>query len=147
VEVEVEEVVGKDRRRERVYLAVGGAVGLDDPAGLVAERLEHLVVVAVLGQLVPAVRAEAREDLGGDRAAPPLPPLVVLALPPRGHPAGAPHAQRPSSASAAAAAARHASPRAEPREVAPLAEEGEGGGLEERGASSEKRASGGGEKA
>jgi hypothetical protein len=87
---------------EAAYLAVGGAVGLDDPAGLVAERLEHLVVVAVLGQLVAAVRAEAGEDLGGDRAAAALPALVVLALPPRGHPA-----PRASRAQAPAAAARH----------------------------------------
>jgi hypothetical protein len=87
---------------EAAYLAVGGAVGLDDPAGLVAERLEHLVVVAVLGQLVAAVRAEAGEDLGGDRAAAALPALVVLALPPRGHPAS-----RASRTQAPAAAARH----------------------------------------
>jgi len=70
-------------------LAVGGAVGLDGPAGLVAERLEHLVVVAVLGEVVVAVGPEAGEDLGGDRAAAALPAAVVLALPPRRDP-GAP---------------------------------------------------------
>ena len=64
-------------------LAVGGAVGLDGPAGLVAERLEHLVVVAVLGELVVTERAEPREDLGGDGPAPALAPLVVLPLLPR----------------------------------------------------------------
>ena len=72
-----------------MYPAVGGAVGLDDPSGLVAERLEHLVVVAVLGEVVVAVGPEAGEDLGGDRAAAALPAAVVLALPPRRDP-GAP---------------------------------------------------------
>jgi len=84
-------------------LAVGGAVGLDGPAGLVAERLEHLVVVAVLGEVVVAVGPEAGEDLGGDRAAAALPVAVVLALPPRRDP-GAPEP------AAAPRAARHRRP-------------------------------------
>ena len=58
--------------RDGTDLAVGGAVGLDGPAGLVAERLEHLVVVAVLGELVAAASAEVGEDLGGDGPAPAL---------------------------------------------------------------------------
>jgi hypothetical protein len=68
------------------HLPVGGAVVLDDPPRLAAERLEHLVVVAVLGQLVVAERAEAREDLGGDGPPPALPALVVLPLLPRRRP-------------------------------------------------------------
>ena len=96
-------------------LAVGGAVGLDGPAGLVAERLEHLVVVAVLGEVVVAVGPEAGEDLGGDRAAAALPAAVVLALPPRRDP-GAPE----PAAAAGPRAARHLRisricPRAAPR--------------------------------
>jgi hypothetical protein len=70
-------------------LAVGSAVGLDGPARLVAERLEHLVVVAVLGDVVVPVGPETREDLGGDRAAAALAAPVVLPLPPRRDP-GAP---------------------------------------------------------
>ena len=88
------------------YLAVGGAVGLDGPAGLVAERLEHLVVVAVLGEVVVAVGPESGEDLGGDRAAPALPAAVVLALPPRGHPGA------PDPGGGSPGAARHRRPRA-----------------------------------
>jgi hypothetical protein len=89
----------EEGRDLRAYLAVGGAIGLDDPPRLVAERLEHLVVVAVLGQPVPAVRAQASEDLGRDRAAA---ALVVLSLPPRGRPAspaaaGSPRHERPSA--------------------------------------------------
>jgi hypothetical protein len=92
----------EEGRDLRAYLAVGGAIGLDDPPRLVAERLEHLVVVAVLGQPVPAVRAQASEDLGRDRAAAALPALVVLSLPPRGRPAspaaaGSPRHERPSA--------------------------------------------------
>jgi hypothetical protein len=78
----------RDRRGKGKYacLAVGGAVGLHGPAGLLAQRLEHVVVVAVPAESVVAVGAQAGEDLGRDRAAPALPPPVVLALPPRRHP-------------------------------------------------------------
>lgn len=72
--------------RPSTDLAVGGAVVLDGPAGLGAHGLEHLVVVAVLGQLVVAVEAQPGEDLGRDGTPAPLPPLVVLALLPRGQP-------------------------------------------------------------
>ena len=59
-------------------LAVGCAVGLDDPPRLVAERLEDLVVVAVLGEVVVAVGPEAGVDLGRDRPAPALPPAAAV---------------------------------------------------------------------
>jgi hypothetical protein len=77
------------------HLPVGGAVVLDDPPRLAAERLEHLVVVAVLGQLVVAEGAEAREDLGGDGPPPALPALVVLPLLPRRRPPQTSRRRRP----------------------------------------------------
>ena len=81
------EIGDQEVKKKKVgHLSVGGAVVLDDPARLAAERLEHLVVVAVLGQLVVAERAEAREDLGGDGPPPALPALVVLPLLPRRRP-------------------------------------------------------------
>lgn len=67
-------------------LAIGGAVVLNGPTSLVAEGLEHLVVVAVLRELVVAVEAEPGEYLGGDGPPPPLPALVVLPLLPARHP-------------------------------------------------------------
>ena len=66
-----------------VYLAVGGAIFFDGPAGFGADGFENFVVVAVLGELVVAVEAEAGEDLGGDGAAAALAALVVLPLLPR----------------------------------------------------------------
>jgi hypothetical protein len=72
--------------RVRTYLAVGGAVGLDGPACLVAERPEHLIVVAVPGQLVVPEVAQPGEDLRRDRPPAALPDPVVLPLPPRRHP-------------------------------------------------------------
>jgi hypothetical protein len=75
-------VVGEDPRS--VYLAVGGAVRLDDPPGLVAERLEHLVVVAVLGELVSAAPAACCSPVPSTWASgrrPPRPaPLLSLHL-------------------------------------------------------------------
>jgi hypothetical protein len=70
----------------RTYLAVGGAVGLDGPACLVAEHPEHLIVVAVPGQLVVAVGAQPAEDLRRDRTPAALAAPVVLPLLPRRHP-------------------------------------------------------------
>ncbi|THU52403.1 hypothetical protein C4D60_Mb10t03630 [Musa balbisiana] len=58
-----EEKNRKIRDGEREYLAVGGAVGLHGPAGLVAERFEDLVVVAVLGELILAAIARRRRSL------------------------------------------------------------------------------------
>lgn len=68
------------------HLAIGGAVGLNGPAGLVAESFEYLIVVAVLGEGIVPVEAEAGEYLGGVGPSPPLPALVVLPLLPRRHP-------------------------------------------------------------
>lgn len=51
---------------------------------MVAEGFEDFVVVAVFGEVEVAVHAEAGEDLGGDGAAAPLSPLVVLSLLPCG---------------------------------------------------------------
>ena len=76
-----------EMERRRIHLAVGGTVLLDDPTGLVADGLEDLVVVAVLGELVVSVRPKPGVDLGGDRPPPPLPPLVVLPLLPGWEPA------------------------------------------------------------
>lgn len=73
-------------------LAIGGAVGLHDPAGFVAESFENLIVVAVLGERVVPVEAEAREYFGGDGSPPPLPALVVLPLLPRRRPRPPGHA-------------------------------------------------------
>jgi hypothetical protein len=66
------------------YLAVCGAIFLDGPAGFGADGFEDFVVVAVFGEFVVAVEAEAGEDLGGDGAAAALAALVVLPLLPRG---------------------------------------------------------------
>lgn len=68
------------------YLAIGGAVGVDGPASLVAESLEDLIVVAVLGERVVPVEAESGEHLGGVRPPPPFTALVVLPLLPRRRP-------------------------------------------------------------
>jgi hypothetical protein len=67
----------------------------------VAERLEHLVVVAVLGEVVVPVGPEAGEDVGGDRAPPALAAPVVVALPPRRDPGA------PEPPAAAAGPVRH----------------------------------------
>lgn len=67
-------------REAREDLAVGGAVGLDGPASLVAESLEDLIVIAVLGKLVASVHPQSREYLRRYRPPPPLPLLVVLPL-------------------------------------------------------------------
>lgn len=65
-------------------LAISGAVLLNNPASFAAESLEHFIVIAVLGELVVPLSSEAGEDLGADGSPPPLPPLVVLPLLPRG---------------------------------------------------------------
>lgn len=51
--------------------AVGGAVGLDNPAGFLGKVAEDFVDVCAGGEAVAAVLAEAVEDVGGD--GPPLP--------------------------------------------------------------------------
>lgn len=78
--------LNRKRRKQLYYLTVGGTVRFDDPTGLVAEGLEDLVVVAVLGELVVAVHSQAGKDLGRYSPPPPLPPLVVLPFLPRRQP-------------------------------------------------------------
>ena len=52
-------------------MAVGGAVGVDDPAGLAGEVAEDFINVSARGERVAAMLTEAVEDVGGD--GPPLP--------------------------------------------------------------------------
>jgi hypothetical protein len=65
---------------------VCGTVFFDDPAGLIAESLEDLVVVAVLRQLVIAVHPQPDVDFCGNGTPAPLASFVVLSLPPCRHP-------------------------------------------------------------
>jgi len=82
----VEEWSEEDKRgdqlqgRVRACLAVGVAFLVHDPASFRTQCLEDFVVVAMLGELVVPVRAQAREDLGRDGSSTPLPSLVVLPL-------------------------------------------------------------------
>jgi len=64
----------------RACLAVGVAFLVYDPASFRTQCLEDFIVVAMLGELVVPVRAQAREDLGRDGSSTPLPSLVVLPL-------------------------------------------------------------------
>ena len=59
-------------------MAVGGAVGVDDPAGLVGEVAEDFINVGARGKRVAAVFTEAVEDIGGDGPPMPLSHLSLL---------------------------------------------------------------------
>lgn len=62
------------------YLAVRGAILFNSPPSFSTQSLEHLVVVAMLGQFIVPIQPQTGEYLGSDGSAPPLPPLVVLPL-------------------------------------------------------------------
>ena len=76
----------KGKKKKRSYLAVSSTVFFDGPTSFWAEGFQHLVVVAVLGQVEVPLSSETRVYLSSDGSSPPLPPPVVLPLPPRGLP-------------------------------------------------------------
>lgn len=90
-------IIENRERGEFTDLPICGAIRLDDPSSLSAHGLQDLVVVTVLGELVVAVHPKPGEDLRGDRAPPPLPPLVVLPLLPRRQPRPRWHLRCPRS--------------------------------------------------
>jgi hypothetical protein len=75
--------VRKFSKQTNKNLAVRGSVRLNDPSSLVAQCLQDLVVVTVLGKVVVAVHPKPRVYLCRDRSPPALPSPVVLPLPPR----------------------------------------------------------------
>ena len=77
------------------YFPVSGAVGLDSPAGLIAEGFKDLIIVAMLWEFVVPVHSQAGEYIGRDSSPPPLPPLVVLPLLPRRQPRPRRHLPHP----------------------------------------------------
>lgn len=65
-------------------LAVSGAVFLHRPARFSTQGLQYLIIVAMLGELVVAIQAQASKDLGSNSTPTPLSPLIVLPFLPCG---------------------------------------------------------------
>lgn len=81
MEIKIKE---RERERESSYVgdgAIGGAVGVNDPAGFQGEVTEDLIDVGAWGEWVTTVLAEAMEDFGGDAPSLPLSHLRFLFLP------------------------------------------------------------------